>query len=208
VEDLVAVWCALLARHTASPDVEATGRALLARWCEPHRRYHDIAHLRGILGYVDQLADYAGDADAVRLAAWYHDAVYDGLPDDEERSAQTAEAELALLGLPGAVVAEVARLVRMTVTHDPACGDRDGEVLSDADLATLALPAEDYQRNSVAIRAEYAHVPEDTFRAARARMIEALLAEPQLFRTPMARQRWEAAARTNLREELVTLTLD
>jgi predicted metal-dependent HD superfamily phosphohydrolase len=39
-------------------------------------------------------------------------------------------------------------------------------------------------------------------------MIEALLAEPQLFRTPMARQRWEAAARTNLREELVTLTLD
>lgn len=204
----MAAWCALLARHTASPDVEATGRALLVRWCEPHRHYHDVAHLRGILRYVDQLAGYAGDADAVRLAAWYHDAVYDGLPDDEERSAQTAEAELALLDLPAALVAEVARLVRMTITHDPASGDRDGEVLSDADLATLALPAEDYQRNTVAIRAEYAHVPEDTFRAARARMIEALLAEPQLFRTPEARQSWEAAARANLRDELVTLTDD
>ena len=199
-------WRVLMARHTASPDVEATGRALLARWCEPHRRYHDIAHLRGILGYVDELAAYAADADAVRLAAWYHDAVYDGLPDDEERSAQTAETELAVLGLPADFVAEVARLVRMTITHDPECGDRDGEVLSDADLATLALPAEDYQRNSVAIRAEYAHVPEDMFRAARARMIEALLAEPQLFRTPVARHRWETAARANLRDELVTLT--
>lgn len=204
----MAAWRVLLARHTASPEVEATGRALLARWCEPHRRYHDIAHLRGILGYVDELADYAGDADAVRLAAWYHDAVYDGLPDDEERSAQTAESELAVLGLPAGFVAEVARLVRMTITHDPVAGDRDGEVLSDADLATLALPAEDYRRNSVAIRAEYAHVPEDTFRAGRARMIEALLAEPQLFRTPVARQRWETAARVNLRDELVTLTQD
>lgn len=204
----MAAWRVLLARHTASPEVEATGRALLARWCEPHRRYHDIAHLRGILGYVDELADYAGDADAVRLAAWYHNAVYDGLPDDEERSAQTAESELAVLGLPAGFVAEVARLVRMTITHDPVAGDRDGEVLSDADLATLALPAEDYRRNSVAIRAEYAHVPEDTFRAGRARMIEALLAEPQLFRTPVARQRWETAARVNLRDELVTLTQD
>lgn len=88
-----------------------------------------------ILVRVEQLADHADDPDAVRLAAWYHDCVYEGLPDDEERSARRAEEDLSRLGVAPAMVDEVARLVRMTVTHDPAPGDHNGEVLSDADLA-------------------------------------------------------------------------
>ena len=35
----------------------------------------------------------------MRLAAWYHDSVYAGLPDDEERSARRAEEDLSGLGL-------------------------------------------------------------------------------------------------------------
>jgi predicted metal-dependent HD superfamily phosphohydrolase len=92
-----------------------------------------------------------------------------------------------------------------TVTHDPAAGDRNGEVLSDADLATLALPPDAYQENSVAIRGEYAHVADDAFRGGRTRMIESLLAAPNLYRTPWARERWESAARDNLTAELRSL---
>lgn len=172
---------------------------------EPHRRYHDLRHLRGVLDYVEELAPLAADADAVRLAAWYHDAVYAGSSDDEELSARKAESDLAALGVPAGLVAEVARLVRMTVEHDPGPGDSNGAVLSDADLATLALPPEQYQDNGTAIRAEYTHVPEDHFRAGRARMVESLLAMPALYRTPLARQRWEQAARANLAAELAEL---
>ena len=199
-------WRELLARHSASPLADETGRALLASWTEPHRRYHDLGHLSGVLGYVDELASYANDADAVRLAAWYHDAVYAGRPDDEEQSARKAEADLASLGVRADLIAEVGRLVRMTVEHDPAPGDRNGEVLSDADLAVLATAPAHYRHNSAAIRAEYARVPEDAFRAGRAHIIEALLAGPALYRTPMARKRWEQAARANLAAELQTLT--
>ena len=78
VQDLVEAWHELLSRHTASVRADETGRALLACWADPHRRYHDLGHLRGVLGNVDELASYAADADAVRLAAWYHDAVYAG----------------------------------------------------------------------------------------------------------------------------------
>ncbi len=208
MQDLVQAWRALLQRHCDSPRAEAVGRAMLARWSEPHRRYHDVAHLRDVLGRIDELADHADDADAVRLAAWYHDVIYDARPDDEERSARQAEAELGGLGLPASLVAEVARLIRMTVEHDPAPGDRDAEVLSDADLAALAVPPEEYRRNSAAIRAEYSHVPEEKFRAGRARVIRALLGGPGLFRTPAARRRWEAAARANMTAELKTLTGD
>jgi len=205
VRDLLEAWAALIARHTRDSDAVETGRALLAAWAQPHRRYHSVAHLRDILSNVEELADYADDRDAVRLAAWYHDSVYNGLPDDEERSAQRAEQDLSRLGVAAPLVDEVARLVRMTVGHDPAPGDRNGEVLSDADLAALAAPCESYRHNTEAIRAEYAHIPDEVFGKGRAQVLVGLLEGPGVFRTPSGRQRWEEAAQRNLRAELAAL---
>lgn len=206
MQDLVDAWQTLLARHTTSADAPEIGGLLLAAWSQPHRHYHSIEHLRGILGHVEELAACADDPDAVRLAAWYHDAVYQGLPDDEERSALRAEADLSALGLDASLVAEVVRLVRMTVTHDPAPGDRNGEVLSDADLAALAVPRDQYVRNTAAIRAEYTHVPDEVFRKGRLQVLVQLLEGPGVFRTDYARGNWERAAQENLRAELATLS--
>lgn len=205
MQDLIDAWTALITRHSRDPGAVDTGRALLAAWSEPHRRYHSVTHLRDTLAGVEELADVADDADAVRLAAWYHDCVYNGLPDDEERSAVRAELDLCRLGVPAPTVDEVARLVRMTISHDPAPGDHNAEVLSDADLAALALPTEDYRRNSEAIRAEYAHIPDDVFRKGRRLVLQALLGGPGVFRTEAGRQRWEVAAQRNLRAELADL---
>lgn len=205
MQDLLETWAALLARHTANPDAAAVGRRLLASWSEPHRRYHSVDHLRDILAHVEELAADADDADAVRLAAWYHDSVYAGLPDDEERSARRAEEDLSRLGLAPQLVDEVARLVRMTITHDPDPGDHNGEVLSDADLASLAVSRERYVRNTAAIRAEYAHVSDEVFRKGRLQVLVGLLDGPGVFRTRQARQQWEAPAQDNLRAELATL---
>ena len=205
MQDLLEAWAGLITRHTADPAAPAAGRRLLAARAEPHRRYHSVAHLRDILAGVEELADHADDADAVRLAAWYHDSVHNGLPDDEERSAQRAEQELSRLGVAGPLVEEVARLVRMTVSHDPAPGDRNGEVLSDADLAALAVPCDSYRRNTAAIRAEYAHIPDEVFRRGRTQVLVGLLDGPGVFRTPSGRRRWEADAQRNLRAELAAL---
>jgi predicted metal-dependent HD superfamily phosphohydrolase len=106
--ELARAWQALLEAHTDSPQATETGRALLASWTQPHRRYHTIGHLRDVLVHVDVLAPHAADLDAVRLAAWYHDSVYDCRPDDEENSARRAATDLAALHLPPASVAEVA----------------------------------------------------------------------------------------------------
>jgi predicted metal-dependent HD superfamily phosphohydrolase len=204
-EDLTRAWDDVIGRHTANPAAAAAGRALLARWAEPHRQYHVLSHLRDVLTRVEELADYAVDLDAVRLASWYHDAVYQGRPDDEEQSAQLAEADLAALGVDPSLVAEVARLVRLTVSHDPGRGDRNGEVLSDADLAVLAVEPRRYRANTAAIRTEYTHVPDNDFGAARARVIRGLLSGPGVFHTPLARSRWESQARANLADELRAL---
>ena len=103
------------------------------------------------------------------------------------------------------MVDEVARLVRMTVTHNPAPGDHNGEVLSDADLAALALPRDLYRLNTLDIRAEYAHIADEVFRKGRLQVLVMLLEGSGVFRTEPGRQWWEAAARDNLRAELATL---
>jgi predicted metal-dependent HD superfamily phosphohydrolase len=205
---LRAAWHATVAAAGAAADRDPAPYAdrLLAAWAEPQRRYHTTAHLADVLARVDVLAGHATDPAAVRLAAWFHDAVY--RPDrseNEERSAALAERALPELGIADGRTAEVARLVRLTVTHDPAPGDTNGEALCDADLAVLAGTPEAYTAYAAAVRAEYGFVPDDAFRAGRAAVLRQLLALPRLFRTPYGAAHWEAPARVNLAAELAGL---
>ncbi|MET7859204.1 hypothetical protein ABZS81_18640 [Streptomyces sp. NPDC005318] len=189
------------------PDPLPYADNLLARWAEPQRRYHTTAHLTAVLDRIDTLAGHAADPDAVRLAAWFHDAVY--RPDrseNEERSAALAERALPEAGVPGDTTAEVVRLVRLTVTHDPADGDTNGEVLCDADLAILAAAPKEYAAYAAQVRDEYGFVPDDAFRDGRAAVLRQLLGLPRLFRTPHGIAEWEPRARQNLLTELELLT--
>ncbi|MEV4515032.1 metal-dependent phosphohydrolase [Dactylosporangium sp. NPDC049525] len=188
------------------PADSAVGASLIERWSEPHRRYHTLDHLAVMLGVIDAHAEIADDADAVRLAAWFHDAIYEPFaPDNEERSALLALSVLPDLGVSADRVAEVARLVRLTAGHSVAAGDRNGALLADADLAILASPPADYARYAAAVRQEYAAVPEDAFRSGRAQILGSFLAEPDLFRAVPARAEWTARAHDNLRAEITTL---
>ncbi|CAM5737930.1 Metal-dependent phosphohydrolase OS=Streptomyces microflavus OX=1919 GN=Smic_45160 PE=4 SV=1 [Streptomyces microflavus] len=198
----------LLAARSGAPGPDPLPYAenLLVRWAEPQRRYHTTAHLTAVLDRIDTLAGYAADVHAVRLAAWFHDAVY--RPDrteNEERSAALAERALPEAGMGEAVTVEVARLVRLTVTHDPAEGDGNGEVLCDADLAVLAGGPDAYAAYAAQVREEYGFVPDEAFRAGRAAVLRQLLALPRLFRTPYGAAEWEARARHNLATELELL---
>lgn len=207
VHHLAQAWLATCRAVGARDDVADVGARLLAAYGSPERRYHDLHHLADVLTHVDELADVATDADAVRLAAWFHDVVYDPTrSDNEDRSAAWAERELAHLRVPDDVAAEVVRLVALTADHDPAAEDRNGAVLCDADLAVLGRDPEDYRRYAASVREEYAHVPDAAFRAGRAAILRDLLARSELFRTAPGVTRWEGPARANLRAELDVLT--
>jgi predicted metal-dependent HD superfamily phosphohydrolase len=181
------------------PDVDAVADDLLLRWSEPHRHYHTLDHLRTVLSIVDKAPA------AVRLAAWFHDAIYDpraaGTANEEASAALAAEV-LPALDVPEATVSEVVRLVLLTANHDPATGDEAGELLCDADLAVLAAPEPEYDAYAAAVRREYAHVPDQAFRAGRAAVLTRLLALPSLYRR---HPDWEPRARANLHRELSSL---
>src|SRR3954468_869761 len=159
------------------PDSPAVRDELAAAYADPSRGYHDIRHLTEVLDRLDELATNGTgyDATPVLLAAWFHDAVYDGERDAEERSAAWAELALATIA-PAPVVAEVARLIRLTETHAPDDGDANGSALSDADLAILAAPRERYDEYVAAVRREYAHLEDEVFAAGRADVLRGLAA--------------------------------
>jgi predicted metal-dependent HD superfamily phosphohydrolase len=198
-EELIARWNAVL------PHQEQIGEDLLARYAEPHRRYHTADHLVRVLRMIDDLAD-DHDLFLVRLAAWFHDAVYaipPGQLPNEDASARLALRELSRVGLEQEDLTQVARLVRLTATHLPGSRDPEGELLCDADLSILAAPAEEYASYTSAIRAEYAAVPEAIFVAGRLEILTGLI-EGDIFRTRKGRALTDAA-RGNVDAERATL---
>jgi len=187
--------------------VQEAGRDLLARYAEPQRHYHDQRHLAEVLAAVDRLDQQADQPAAVRLAAWFHDAVYDpraAAGSNEEASARLAESVLGALPVEPDLVRQVAALVRMTATHEGA--GADAAVLSDADLAILGADEERYAQYAAAVREEYAHVPDPAFRAGRAAILRGLTERDRIYRTPTGYAAWERTARANLATELADLS--
>jgi predicted metal-dependent HD superfamily phosphohydrolase len=196
-------WLASFSEDAPADLVDTTGDDLIDRWSEPHRRYHTLTHLERMLDVVDDYGAHARDPQSVALACWFHDAVNDPTRHDNENES----AELAQSLLPDLAVdpAEVVRLVLLTASHDVADGDRDGELLVDADLAILASDPVAYRDYTEAIRAEYSHVSNEAFGRGRAAVLRRLLALPRLFHVPELRTTWEARARANLTAELNAL---
>lgn len=188
---------ALLAGAAAPPGALAAVEAeLIARWSEPHRHYHNLAHLEAVLRQVE--------SDPVAaLAAWGHDAIYDPRSSaNEERSAQLMASLLTRCAVPVTVISETFRLVRLTAGHRVDDSDERGVLLADADLAVLAWPWRDYLSYVDAVRREYPHVPEDLWRIGRSAVLQSLLDLPALFHRHPA---LEAPARENIARELESL---
>jgi predicted metal-dependent HD superfamily phosphohydrolase len=182
---------------------------VVARYSEPHRRYHGLDHVIAVVQRVDvlmadhpELTTHPGD---VRLAAWFHDVIYDPRShENEAQSAAFASRELRQLGLEAERVERVERLVLMTAGHDVS--DDDERVLADADLWTLGGPTDQYRAYGQLIREEYAHVPDAQWKAGRTAFIAQFLTRPNIFATRRGRIEREASARENLTAEALHLT--
>ncbi len=214
---LLSSWirsCQAAGAQANEPELIAVCRDLLDRWADPARTYHGLKHLVDVLTHVDELAEEATDPDLVRLAAWYHGAVFsaetklayaNAAGEDEVASAALAREQLLGLGVPEEQVEKVARMVTALVRHKAVKKDSDCCVLVDADLAVLKSDPQRYSLYTKAIRAEYAHIPAEDFVRARLRIVTRLLGRAQLFSTAAA-SAWDDAARQNLEWEQARLS--
>jgi predicted metal-dependent HD superfamily phosphohydrolase len=186
---------------------------LLARHREPHRRYHSVRHVAFVIDAVDELlaaSDVAaGDRAVVRLAALFHDVVYDPRrSDNEARSAELAAAAARRLGWADGEVRRVEELVLATAAHDAGgatVGDPGRQALLDADLSILGAEPPVYDAYVTGVRQEYAHVDDAGWRAGRAAVLRSFLDRERIYSTTLMHDRAERRARANLTAELAAL---
>lgn len=196
---------AILRRRWARtlPTEPELGKELLGLWSQEHRYYHDRVHLLSVLEAVDRLGGKlsAEELMLLQLAAWFHDAVYQGTAEDEFKSAVLARERLDSV-LSARAVSTVSDLILLTAGHNPKESDRLGRILCDADLEVLARPEPAYQRYAHAIYQEYAHLPRHVLAEGRSRILTALLEKATIYATAAGRDLWESAARSNVSREL------
>lgn len=202
--------CQAAGATSSDAELREAGLALLDRWSEPSRFYHTVKHLADVLSRVDELAEETHEPDLVRLAAWYHGAIFNAESrvayatqggEDEVASAALSRTELVGLGVPEASAERVSQLVTALARHKPAPGDFDCAVLCDADMAILAAEPQRYACYVRDIRKEYGHIPVVDYLDARHRILTKLVNRKSLFASPLAAS-WEDAARQNLAGEL------
>jgi predicted metal-dependent HD superfamily phosphohydrolase len=175
---------------------------LCQKYGEPGRFYHTLDHVQNVLEAVDSLGAYARNLNAVKLAAWLHDVIYDSrASDNEERSADYAERLCEKLSIPEGRI--VASLILKTKTHDVA-DDPDAQVLLDADLAILGAADPAYRRYAERIRQEYAWVPEADYRQGRRQVLVSFLSRPKIFHFL---SQLEDPARRNIAGEIARLAV-
>lgn len=181
---------------------------LCAAYSEPHRAYHNLAHITELLRWFDTVAtDVGWQAPAdVYTAVLFHDAIYvPAAKDNEERSARWARRAIIEHALPTSSDA-VAALIEMTARHgvlDSAGGDL--ALFLDADMAILGSEPAAYLAYTEQVRREYAEIPDDAFRAGRRAFVDGLAAKTRIYFSEYFHRRLEARARANLATELARL---
>jgi predicted metal-dependent HD superfamily phosphohydrolase len=201
----LAQWKRMWEALGAAPADEALLQDLVARYSEPHRRYHTMQHIRECFGKLQELRALAREPQEIELALWFHDAIYDTRRhDNEEKSAQWARATVLEAGLPTRVGDRVYELVMVT-RHNAVPTDMDQQVLVDVDLSILGASPERFDEYGRQVREEYSWVPGPLFRRERRKILEEFLKRRSLFQTAPFVAAYEARARDNLKRSLEKL---
>lgn len=197
--------------QSAWSDLGASPRAGLfgevaGRYLETHRAYHTLRHLEECFTLFAAARPLCAHPGEVAFALWLHDAVYQPKTrESEEASARWARKILSDAGAPADVAARVQELILAT-QHAASPPAGDARVLVDIDLAILGAEPARFDEYETQVRKEYAHVPDELFRAGRAKLLHEFLGRPFLYSTPHFRERFEARARANLQRSLQALT--
>ena len=168
------------------------------RYKETHRRYHTPVHIAHCLQQFDAARGLMDNANAVELAVWYHDVVYDiGADDNEARSAEFFVRHANGV-LNDKLTETVHELIMVTMHLCSLPASTDQAFLVDIDLSSFGLPWERFLRDSVAVRDEFPDISDEAFYPRQQKFLGALLGREHFCFTEFFRHRHERQARDNI----------
>jgi len=183
-------------RCPPSPEASVVASELRGLLGAPDRHFHNLDHIRDCLHHFDDVVPLLADPDAVELALWFHDAIYDlGDPANERRSA-----ELFLQHSAGATPVMRRRVCGLILAtrHWSVARTSDRRFIEDIDLAGFGAPWDVFMHHGDLLRREFACQPDVQYYDGQVAFLEQLARRPVFFATDYYRECYEARARTNL----------
>lgn len=193
----------LASSYTENPDlIRELWAEIEAAHSAAKRHYHTLGHLENLLNQLEPLKDEIQNLDVVLFTLYYHDIVYNPLKDNnEEKSAELAEARLRSLGLPAALVQRCKQQILATKKH-LADADQDTNYFTDADLSILGQDWPAYSAYAEGVRKEYSIYPDLVYKPGRKKVLQHFLQMDRIFKTDHFYDKLESAAKRNLQQEL------
>ncbi|MFP8967456.1 hypothetical protein ACKC9G_12810 [Pokkaliibacter sp. CJK22405] len=197
-ERFLSLWERTLA--TGETSAEAAFALLERLYAETGRHYHNGCHIKHCLLWLDRYRSHAENADAIELALWFHDAVYQfDARDNEQKSAELFMHFTA--GADEAFRQHVYELILAT-THRESPANIDQALIMDIDLSSFALPWHPFIKDSMKCRKEKPFLTDPEFFERQICFWQSLLARPAFFFSPVFFQEHEHQARQNVRKLL------
>ena len=173
-------------------------------WFYNHKNlhYHTLQHLRDMLIELLNVKVFIKDWNAVVLALFYHDCIYNTTNlDNEEQSAKIAFQRLSEINVPQEILSKVNELILATKYHRKN-QDQDINYFIDADLSILGQSTVKYFIYSENIRKEYQQFPKEIYNPGRKNVLEKFVAQDQIYKTDHFNYLYEQQARENLDFEI------
>ncbi|MCP4322408.1 MAG: hypothetical protein GY787_11290 [Alteromonadales bacterium] len=197
-------WLDLMKRLGFDSNID-TYEKLESCYSEKHRYYHNSNHINVTLKYLEQVHDLADNYNAVELALWFHDAIYNIFSSTNELdSANWASEFLKSNNANDELIKIVHRLI-MSTLHTITPTENDQRLIVDIDLTILGCDTELYDEFELWIRKEYQLIPNVIYRKKRKEVLEGFLAKERIYSHQYFINLFEKSARKNLKSAIESL---
>ena len=200
----IALWDRCQGAGSTGSDAHDVYAEIQAYYSEAGRHYHTPKHIEHCLRQFDLASSEMDDPDAVEMAIWFHDLVYDTTADDNELRSARRFVELSDESMDSEFKTKVYELIMATAPpRQPK--SKDEKFMLDIDLSSFGLPWEDFVRDSTAVRQESARLSDAEFFPGQRAFLESLISREHFYFTDFFRSRIEDTARSNIRRHLDSL---
>ena len=190
------LWDRCANSNAADRGAEIYGQ-LKAHYMEPHRRYHTPVHIAHCLNQFDLARGQMDEPDAVEMAIWFHDVIYDAKAADNELKSAELFTELSGSDVSAEFNSKVRDLILVTI-HRHLPETRDEKFVVDIDLSSFGLPWDRFLKDSDGVRDEFPHLSDQEFYPVQKIFLDSLLSRKTFCFTKFFRDRHEDTARDNI----------
>ncbi len=134
---------------------------------EPHRHYHNLHHILQVTTMCEKADASEKDKLILRIAAWFHDIIYDPKSaDNEQQSADLMQEIMGQAGVNKSTIQKAANLILITKDHLSAKTKLE-KIITDADMFIFSQSPDIYDTYAANVRKEYAAFSDHEFNTGR-----------------------------------------